>query len=153
MLSRYVPRAPSGAVALVILAAYFGLAAILARYLATGIGLFEQWYLRFGTGFVIALVVFRRRIDLGKFRRLPRREWLVLVARVGSGSVAAVAFYTLAVQHAKIGQVVLLQAFPILAILSVVLTRERLTPAKGLLVLISFFGVALVAVVFELFLY
>lgn len=136
----------SGVLALVGLAAFYGITAVLARYLSAGNGLFEQWYLRFGIAFVVALIVFRKQTKLKKFLHLPLREWLVLLLRVLSGGVAAVALYTLAAQHAKIGPVAFMQALPMVALLSVVLLHEKLTLKKGALVLLSFAGAAIVVV-------
>lgn len=135
-----------GIVALIILALSFGLTAIYARYLSAGAGVFEQWYLRFTVATITALIVFRKQIRFDVFRKLPRREWLLLLVRVISGGVIAVGLYTLASQQAKIGAVAFMQAVPFLAILSVFLMHEKLTIQKAALVFVAFIGVVIVGV-------
>lgn len=135
-----------GVLALVAVAGYYGITAILARYLSTNNGVFEQWYLRFGIAFFVSLIIFRKKIIYKKFLHLPAKEWLVLFFRVITGSIAAVALYTLAAQQAKIGPVAFMQAFPSMAILSIIMMKEKLTLKKGLLVMFSFLGVIIVVI-------
>jgi drug/metabolite transporter (DMT)-like permease len=135
-----------GVIALVVLAAWFGLTAVFARYLAGNNGLFEQWYLRLGIGAVAALLLFRKHISFRSFATLGKKEWGLLWLRAVVQGVLAVSLYTLAAQQAKIGPVAFMQAVPSLTIFGVLLFHERLTLKKLLLVLLSFFGVVLVAV-------
>ncbi len=139
-------EASSGILALVALAAFYGVTAVLARYLAVGNGLFEQWYMRYGIAFIVALFVFRKHLSFKKFLHLPKKEWSVLLLRALTGGVAAVGLYTLAAQNAKIGPVAFMQALPTLTILAVVLMNEKLTLKKGLLVLLSFIGAAVIVI-------
>lgn len=136
----------SGITALVVLAAYYGITGVLARYLSVGNGLFEQWYLRYAIALIVALLVFHKQVDLKKFLHLPKKEWIALAVRVISGGVIAVSLYTLAVQQAKIGPVAFMQGVPVITILAVVIFHEKLTVQKGLVVLLSFLGVAIVAI-------
>ena len=136
----------SGIVALVFLAAFYGITAVLARYLSAGNGLFEQWYLRYGIAFLVGLVVFRTQIDLRKFLHLPSREWLVLFVRAIAMAVVAVSLYTVAAQRAKIGPVAFMQAIPSTMLLAVLLMHDKLPLKKFWLVLVSFVGVVIVAV-------
>jgi drug/metabolite transporter (DMT)-like permease len=136
----------SGVSALFVLAAIYGLTAVLARYLGHGVGVFEQWYLRYGAAVILALIIFWRRITLTKFLHLSGREWALLLGRAVVGSTIAVALYTLAAQHAKIGTVAFMQEIPSIAIFGVILFHEKLTGPKLVLILLSFLGAAITAV-------
>lgn len=136
----------SGIFALIAVAAFFGITAVLARYLSTDNGIFEQWYLRYGIGFIGSLIIFHKKIRYKKFLHLPTKELFVLLFRVLTGSIGAVALYTLAAQNAKIGPVAFMQAFPSLALFGVVIMHEKLTTRKTLLIFLSLIGVAIVAV-------
>ncbi len=138
--------ASSGIIALVTVALFYGITAVLARYLATGSGVFEQWYLRYGIAFISALIIFHGRLDFGKFRRLPKAEWQILIFRSLVGGVAAVGLYTLAAQNAKIGAVAFMQAVPTLSALGILLMHEKLTAPKAGLIALSFVGVIIAAV-------
>ncbi len=135
-----------GIAALVVLAAAFGIMAVIARYLGNGLGLFEQWYLRYAVAFAVSLVVFWRKITLTKFLKLSRREWLVLLFRVVTGQVIGLGLFTLAAERAEVGIVSFMQVLPVLPLLGVMLFRERLTWQKSVLTLLSFVGAALVVV-------
>jgi drug/metabolite transporter (DMT)-like permease len=139
-------NASSGIFALVAVAIFYGITAVLARYLAINNDVFEQWYLRYGIAFLTSLIIFYGKIQYKKFLHLPKKEWFVLLIRVLIGNVAAVVLYTLAAQDAKIGPVAFMQAFPSLALLAVIIMHEKLTMKKGLLVLLSFVGVIIVVV-------
>jgi drug/metabolite transporter (DMT)-like permease len=135
-----------GLVAVTVLAAIYGLTAVLARFLASGLGVFEQWYLRYGIGFVFAAVIFRKQISYRKFLRLPRGEWLLLVFRSIIGTVLAVSLYTLASEKAKIGPVAFMQVLPSPALFGVLLLHEKISWQRAALVVTSFLGAAVVAV-------
>ena len=139
-------NASSGILALVAVAVYYGITAVLARYLSINNDVFEQWYLRYGIAFLASLIIFYKKIHYKKFLHLPKKEWLILLIRVFLGNVAAVVLYTLAAQQAKIGPVAFMQAFPSLALLAVIVMHEKLTMKKGLSVLLSFVGVLIVVV-------
>lgn len=145
-MNKHLFDTSSGILALVAVAAYFGVTAVLARYLSANNGIFEQWYLRYGIAFILSLIIFRKRIIYKKILHLPVKEWLVLIFRVITGSIIAVALYTMASQQAKIGPVAFMQAFPSMAILSIIIMKEKLTLEKGLLVMFSFLGVIIVVV-------
>jgi len=136
----------SGVTALVMLAALYGTMGVFARYLGDGLGLFEQWYLRLGSGVLISWLLFYRQLDLRKFLHLPRREWVIILARSTLTYAAAIPLFTVANQLAKIGPVSFMQAVPTMAIFGVLIFGEKLTPKKAALILLSFIGVVVVAV-------
>jgi len=146
MKNKQAGFASSGVVALAILAAIFGLTAVMARYFSKGTGVFEQWYLRYSVSFLFTLLIFWKSISLRKFLKLSQREWLIVIFRAILGSVAAVAIYTLAAQKAKVGPVAFMQVLPTTALLGVFLLHEKISIAKIALITLSFLGAAIVVV-------
>jgi len=136
----------SGLIALVLVSAGFGLMPVLARYLGEGLGLFEQWYLRFAVGLMVAVIIFWQKIDLRKFLTLPAREWWILVFRFLVGQVIGLGLFTLASQKADAGIVSFMQVVPVIPLLGVILLRERFTARKAAITLIAFIGAAMVVV-------
>ncbi len=136
----------SGILALIFVSAGFGMMPVLARYLGQGLGLFEQWYLRFAVALIIALVIFRRKIDLRKFRSLARHEWAVLIFRVLAGQIIGLGLFTLASEKADAGIVSFMQVVPVIPLLGVLLVGERFTRNKALITFVSFLGAAVVVV-------
>lgn len=134
----------SGIIALVLVSVGFGLMPVLARYLGGGLGLFEQWYLRFAVGLVVALIVFWRKISLRKFLKLSVREWSVLLFRVLVGQVIGLGLFTLASEKADAGIVSFMQVMPVIPLLGVLLMHERFTTRKAVITLFAFLGAAMV---------
>ncbi len=64
--------------------------------------------------------------------------------RVICGQVIAVGLYTLAAEKTKIGIVAFMGALPISSVLGVLLFHEKMSWQRGLLIMLSFFGAALV---------
>ncbi len=137
---------PKGTLSLVVLAAIYALFGVVARYLSTGLGLFEQWYLRLGVAFLIAAVVFHRQIDWRKFKNLPSHEWWVLLFRVVAGQVIGIAFFTVAAEKTQIGVLAFMSALPASSLLGIILFREKLTWQRTALLALSFFGAAIIVV-------
>lgn len=136
----------TGIIALIVLSAAFGIMAVLARYLGQGLGLFEQWYLRYAVSSVVAIIVFWPKIDLGKFLRLPLREWGVLWFRIISGQVIGIGLFTLASEKTDAGIVSFMQVMPIVPLLGLALFREHFTRQKALITVLAFVGAAMVVV-------
>lgn len=134
----------SGVLAIILLAFSYGITAVTARYLSSGLGLFEQWYLRYGLAALIALLLFRNKINFAKLVHLPKRDYAVLIFRVFIGSVVAVGLYTKAAQEAKIGPVAFMQVIPTTALFGMLLFREKLTKAQAGFLMLAFFGAAVV---------
>ena len=136
----------SGVSALIGLAAVYGVSIVAARYLSSGIGIFEQWYLRDAIACLLAIVVFYRQISLKKFLHLPWKEWVVLLFRVLVGQVIAIGVYTIAVQRTAVGLVAIMEVLPMTALLGVIIFREKLSWSRGGLLLLSFIGAAIVVI-------
>jgi drug/metabolite transporter (DMT)-like permease len=136
----------SGLVALVLVSAGFGMMPVLAHDLGHGLGLYEQWYLRFGVAFGLSLVLFWRKIRLSKFLTLGRQEWLLLIFRVLMGQIIGLGLFTLASQKAEVGVVSFMQVLPVTPLLGVLLFRERLTWQKTAITLLAFMGAAMTVI-------
>lgn len=137
---------PKGTMALVALAAVYGIMGVVARYLSSGIGLFEQWYLRLGIAFLVTAVLFHTKISWRKFSNLPVRDWLVLLFRVVVCQMIGIAFYTLAAEKTEIGVLAFMSALPISSLLGVLLFREKLNWQRAVLLALSFFGALIIVV-------
>jgi drug/metabolite transporter (DMT)-like permease len=136
----------SGVVALAILAAIYGLTAVMSRYFSGETSLFEQWYLRLGLAALLTAIIFYRKIDFKKFTHLSRRELGLVMFRGIVGSVLATGLYALASQQEKIGVVSLMQILPLTAVFGMLLMHEKLTLRRALLLAISFVGAIVVMV-------
>jgi drug/metabolite transporter (DMT)-like permease len=136
----------TGIIALIFLAVGFGLMPVLARYLGQGLGLFEQWYLRYAVASVVVIIVFWHQVRWNKFLHLPAREWGVLSFRIASGQVVGLSLFTLASLKAGAGIVSFMQVLPIIPLLGVIVFHEHLTRQKVAVTLLAFIGAALVVV-------
>ncbi len=125
----------AGIVALIIVTAGFGLMPVLARFLGHGLGLFEQWYVRYAVASVIAIVAFWRQVRWSKFLHLSAREWGVLSFRIVSGQVVGLGLFTLASLKADAGIVSFMQVLPIIPLLGVLVFHEHFTRQKAIITL------------------
>jgi len=135
-----------GVLALILLALIFASMGLFARYLATGFLLFQQVYLRMLAAFIVGYLVFRKQINIGKFKKLPLREWLIIFFRAVSYSLFGVILFTQAIIIAKYSNVSFIGSLPITAVLGFVLLREKFSFRKLVLVLFAFAGALLISV-------
>jgi len=143
---RFRTEYQKGVLALILLALVFASMGLFARYLATGFLLFQQVYLRMLAAFIVGYAVFRKQISIGKFRKLPLREWLIILFRAVSYSLFGIILFTQAIIIAKYSNVSFIGSLPMTAILGFVLLREKLSFRKLVLVLFAFVGVLLISV-------
>lgn len=136
----------AGIVALIIVTAGFGLMPVLARFLGQGLGLFEQWYIRYAVASVIAIVAFWRQVRWSKFLHLSAREWGVLGFRILSGQVVGLGLFTLASLKADAGIVSFMQVLPVIPLLGIIVFHEHLTRQKAVIIFVAFVGAAMVVV-------
>jgi len=94
---RFRTEYQKGVLALILLALVFSSMGLFARYLATGFLLFFKVYLRMLAAFVVGYVVLRKQISIGKFRKLPLREWLIILFRAVSYSLFRIILFTQAI--------------------------------------------------------
>jgi drug/metabolite transporter (DMT)-like permease len=135
-----------GVLALILLALVFASMGLFARYLATGFLLFQQVYLRMLAAFIMGCLVFRKRINMRKFRKLPLRAWLIIFFRAVSYSLFGIILFTQAIIIAKYSNVSFIGSLPMTAVLGFVLLREKLSFRKLVLVLFAFVGALLISV-------
>lgn len=135
-----------GIFSLVLLALVFASMGLFARYLATGFLLFQQVYLRMFAALVIGFVVFRKQIDLSKFKKLSIKEWSIIILRAVCYSLFGIILFTQAILITKYANVSFVGAIPMTAILGFILIGEKFTWKKATLVLLAFIGVFLIAV-------
>lgn len=136
----------AGILSLILLAAGFGIMPVLAHYLGQGLGLYEQWYLRYAVSLIVALIVFWKKINLKKFLTLPAREWKVLLFRILSGQIVGLGLFTLASEKAEVGIVSFMQVMPVTVLLGVIIFHDKLTWQKTAITILAFLGAAMVVV-------
>ena len=134
----------SGVLALVVLAAIYGLTAVMSRYFSLQTSLFEQWYLRFGVASVLTALVFYRKIEYKKFLHASSHELNLMVLRGVIGLILAAGLYALASQQEKIGIVSLMQILPLTAVFGMLIMHEKLTRQRALLLTMSLIGAIIV---------
>lgn len=135
-----------GVLALVLLALIFASMGLFARYLSTGFLLFQQVYLRMLAAFVVGYFVFRKQIDISKFKKLPPKEWLIIIVRAVSYSLFGIILFTQAIIITKYSNVSFIGSLPMTALLGFVLLHEKFSLKKLGLILLAFVGVLLITV-------
>lgn len=135
-----------GVVALILLALVFASMGLFARYLATGFLLFQQVYLRMLAAFVVGFFAFRKQIDISKFKKLPTKEWLIIILRAVSYSLFGILLFTQAILITKYSTVSFISSLPMVAVLGFVLLHEKLSFQKLVLILLAFVGVLLISI-------
>jgi drug/metabolite transporter (DMT)-like permease len=136
----------NGIISLILLALTFASMGLFARYLSTGFLLFQQVYLRLFAAFIIGFLVFRKQIDLRKFKNLPRKDWVVIVWRAVSYSLLGIVLFTQAIIITRYSNVSFISSLPMTAILGFLLLHETFNLKKLSLVILAFIGVVLISV-------
>lgn len=144
-MSKYLKK-QKGLIALVLLAVIYGILPLIPRYLSNSFQLMQQVYLRIFVGFLISLFIFRKQINFNKIVNLPVKEWVIIIIRATIYYLFGVVLYTQALLLTKISNVALIGAIPSTAILGFIILREKVTPLKLLLVLLSAVGVFIISV-------
>lgn len=135
-----------GVLSLVLLALVFASMGLFARYLATGFLLFQQVYLRMFSAFIIGLVVFKKDLNFSKFKKLPLKEWSIIVLRAVSFSLFGIILFTQAIIITKYSNVSFISALPTTALLGFILLKEKFNFKKLAFVLVAFAGILLISV-------
>lgn len=134
-----------GVIAGVLLALVFASMGIFARYLSTDFTLLAQTYLRIGLAFLIGAVVFARTTRWSLFLNLPMREWGILTLRAVS-LYTGVLLFSYALIIGNYGTVAFAASLPLLPLFGYVLFKEKLTVQIVGFILLSFLGLALIAI-------
>ncbi len=135
-----------GILSLILLSFVFASMGLFARFLSTGFDLFQQVYLRIFAAFVLSFIVFRKDIDLSKLRKISKKEWILIFFRVITFYVIGVTLFTQAILLTKYSNVSFISALPMVAVMGVIVMKEKLSIPKFVLILTAFLGVVLIAV-------
>jgi len=135
-----------GVLALILLALVFASMGLFARYLSTGFLLFQQVYLRMLAAFIVGYFVFRKQVDISKYRKLPFKEWLIIILRAVSYSLFGIILFTQAIIITKYSNVSFIGSLPMTAVLGFVLLHEKFSFKKLALILLAFVGVLFISV-------
>ena len=135
-----------GVLSLVLLSLVFASMGLFARYLSTGFLLLQQVYLRVFAAFILGLIFFRKDINFKKLKKISLKEWGLLFFRSITMYVLGVTLFTQAIILTKYSNVSFIGALPMVAVLGIILLKEKLTISKLVLILSAFMGVILIAV-------
>lgn len=135
-----------GILAIIGLALILAITGLFARFLGTQFTALQQVYLRVGVAFILSIIFFSNNLDYKKLRRINPSEWGLLTVRSLSTYLLGVVPFSIAVGIAKLSTIAFISALPIVAVLGVIVLRERLTRQKLIYILIGLFGVLLISV-------
>ncbi|MBT6755759.1 MAG: DMT family transporter [Candidatus Pacebacteria bacterium] len=135
-----------GVYSIIFLAVLYGILPLIPRYLSTSFEVFQQVYLRMGTGFLLSLLFFHKQIDIKKIKKLPAKEWGVVAFRAFIYYFLGVSLFTQALILTKISNVAFIGAIPMTGVLGFLLLKEKFNLKKASLILISFLGVIFISV-------
>ncbi|OGC45228.1 hypothetical protein A2V49_01335 [candidate division WWE3 bacterium RBG_19FT_COMBO_34_6] len=135
-----------GVYSLVYLALVYASMGLFVRYLATSFEIFQQIYLRIFAAFVIALIVFNRKLDFSKLLKISVKEWGLISLRAFCFYILGVNLYTRALLLTKYSNVSFIGSLPITALFGFLLFKEKLGLKKILLIVLAFVGVFLISV-------
>jgi len=135
-----------GVLSLILLSLVFASMGLFARYLSTGFLLFQQVYLRIFAAFILSFIFFRNDIDLGKLKKIGKKEWWLIFFRVIAFYVFGVTLFTQAIILTKYSNVSFIGALPMVAIMGIFLMKEKLTAKKLAFIIMAFLGVILIAI-------
>jgi drug/metabolite transporter (DMT)-like permease len=134
-----------GILSLVLLAWIFATMGVFARYLSTDFELFEQTYLRIGLAFLLGCILFVHKIDVRKICAASKKDLLILAFRAVTLYLGVVLF-TEAILSTAYGNASFVASLPLMPLLGYILLRETLKMRTLLYILLSFIGVALIAI-------
>lgn len=146
--SAKVPHAnhKSGIIALLVLAFVFSSFGIFGRFLNENFTVFQQMYLRIFVAVIVTYVIFYKDLRIRSFFKLPRKEWLVLIARsiflYGFGSW----IYLQAMLTTTYSNATFITTIPTIALLGMLFMQEKVTLQKLGIIFLAFAGVLLISV-------
>jgi drug/metabolite transporter (DMT)-like permease len=125
----------------------FVLLGVVTRMMNEGVGPFMQVYTRIGGAFLLALVLFYKKISFHKLKHISSKDWFLLTIMGSIGYGLAVIFVTFSILHTKLLNVAVISStVPFFALLYVsVITKKSISPLQILFLIISFIGVYLIA--------
>lgn len=136
-----------GILALIGLAISYASFGFFTRYLiSVKFGFFQQLYLRIFAGLIFGFLIFGRKINLKKLKKVSLSEWGLLTFRAVSYYLLGAAMFNQAVLLTKISTVSFISSLPMTAILGFLILREKITFKKILYISLSFIGVVIISV-------
>jgi drug/metabolite transporter (DMT)-like permease len=116
------------------------------RWMNEGFGPFTQVYLRIGGAFILAVAIYYKKIRFTNFKKIPRRDWLLLMIMGTVGYGIAIMFVTLGVLNTTLLNVAIIgSTVPFFALLYLfIITRKPIKAILLLFLFISFIGVYLI---------
>lgn len=96
--------------------------------------------------FLVGYFVFRKQVDVSKFKKLPPKEWLIIIVRAVSYSLFGIILFTQAILITKYSNVSFIGSLPTTALLGFILLHEKFSYKKLVFILLAFAGVALISV-------
>lgn len=135
-----------GVVALVALSLVFASMGLFARFLSSDFTVLQQVYLRILMAFIIGIFFFKNNFSFQKLSKISKSEWMLLIFRSALTYLLGVTLFTKAIILAKYSNVSFIGALPIVALLGVLLLKEKMTFKKLMLIFTAVFGVILIAI-------
>ncbi|OGK19556.1 hypothetical protein A3D80_04170 [Candidatus Roizmanbacteria bacterium RIFCSPHIGHO2_02_FULL_40_13b] len=135
-----------GIIAVIVLSAVIASMGLFARVLGTKFTPLQQVYLRIGAAFILSIVLFYKNLDFGKLKRVSMNEWALLVVRSAATYLLGVTLFSISVGMAKISTISFIGALPIVALLGVLILKEKLTAQKLIYLIVGLAGVLLISV-------
>lgn len=134
-------------IALCIVGLSYTLLNVSVRMMELSFSPLTQVYLRIGLGFLLTLLFFSRNIHYPKIKRISRRDWIILLVMGLFGYGLAVIFVTLGVLQTKLLNVAIIASTTPFFVLffSVMFLRKRVNNLLLLFLLVSFYGVCVIA--------
>jgi drug/metabolite transporter (DMT)-like permease len=116
------------------------------RWMSEGFGPFTQVYLRIGGAFLVALALYYKKIRFANAKKIPRRDWFLLLIMGTVGYGIAIMFVTLAVLHTTLLNVAIIgSTVPFFALVYMfIAVRKTVKPILLLFLIISFIGVYII---------
>ncbi|MFI9510061.1 DMT family transporter [Nocardia sp. NPDC052566] len=123
----------------------FAMLTVITRYLDSGFTVAQQVYLRSAAAFLIAVLVFSRRIRWRVVLRAGAREWGVIAVRTTLLYLIGTTLFAKAVTLTTVADVSFIAALPLAAVLGLLLRRVRVTLARVTYVSGSVVGVTILS--------
>jgi drug/metabolite transporter (DMT)-like permease len=148
MLDKFLSKSEhqKGVLSLILLSLVFASMGLFARYLSTGFVLLQQVYLRVLAAFILGLIFFWKDLNFKKLKLISAKEWWLLIFRSATMYLFGVTLFTQAIILTKYSNVSFIGALPMVAVLGIVLLKEKITIKKLILIISAFVGVVLIAV-------
>ncbi|MCL1990603.1 MAG: DMT family transporter [Defluviitaleaceae bacterium] len=120
---------------------------IFMRTLGQELQLFQQLSFRLSAAFLVTILLFYKDIDYEKLKKMTNRDWTVTSSRTLFMYLFGISSVTIAfIRSSNYGNISFILALPMVAILGVLILKEKMTLIKALLILLSFIGVVIISV-------